>query len=79
MTAAVLDAVAAAFADDPATVGELLLELADATRSSTHAAQDPRATDYRRDCTSAAADAARDDLASALDLPDLAEQNGPTA
>ncbi|MFE1773731.1 hypothetical protein [Streptomyces sp. NPDC059008] len=65
----VLDAVAAAFADEPAEVEQLLLDLAEATGRAAYMRAYPFATDYGRECAVAAADAARDELLAALDLP----------
>lgn len=70
-----LDAVALAYADDPAAVEPLLLELADAAGRSAYMAAYPSATDYGRQCAAAAADAARDELLAVLDFP----QKGATA
>ncbi|MEW2573618.1 hypothetical protein [Streptomyces sp. NPDC047070] len=73
--AAVLVAVAVAYADDPLTLDALLRELAEAEQHRAHAAGDPRATDYGRELAAAACDRAGEDLAAVLDLP---ESNGAT-
>ncbi|WP_329148234.1 hypothetical protein OIU91_19705 [Streptomyces sp. NBC_01456] len=62
-----LDAVALAYADDPAEVEPLLLELADAAGRAAYMATYPTATDYGRASAAAAADAARDELLAVLD------------
>lgn len=66
--AELLDAVALAYADDPAAVEPLLLELADAAGRSAYMTAYPAATDYGRESAAAAADAARDELLAVLDL-----------
>ncbi|MFH8345040.1 hypothetical protein [Streptomyces sp. NPDC018045] len=63
-----LDALAEAYADDPATVEHLLLALADASAHAAHMRHDPAATDYGRNSAYAALDAARERLATVLDL-----------
>ncbi|MEF3114512.1 hypothetical protein [Streptomyces chrestomyceticus] len=65
----VLDAVAAAYADDPATVEALLLDLAEAAAHAAHLRAAHYATNHGRELACAAHDAAREDLAAALDLP----------
>lgn len=75
-----LDAVAEAYADDPETVGDLLVALAAALSHREHAAHSPCATDYGRDVAGAHLDACRADLADALDLPaEHPAQNGTNA
>ena len=64
-----LDAVALAYADDPRTLDVLLVDLAEALAHRDHAAASPYATDYGREVAAAVADAAREDLLGALDLP----------
>ncbi|MER5785778.1 hypothetical protein ABT104_29285 [Streptomyces mobaraensis] len=68
-TDAVLDAVAEAYADDPATVEALLLDLAEAAAHAAHLRAAHYATDYGRELACSARDAAREDLAAVLDLP----------
>lgn len=65
-----LDTVALAYADDPAEVEPLLLELADAASRAGYMATYQGATEYGRECATAAADAARDELLAVLDLPE---------
>ncbi|MDN3056208.1 hypothetical protein PH213_16970 [Streptomyces sp. SRF1] len=67
---ATLDAVAAAYADDPAVVERLLLDLAGAAAHADHMRTYHAATDHGRELAAAAHDAAREQLAAALDLPD---------
>ncbi|MFD8545037.1 hypothetical protein [Streptomyces sp. NPDC059649] len=64
-----LDVVAIAYADDPATVEPLLIDLADAAGRAAYMSVNPLATDYGRQCAAAAADAARDELLAILDPP----------
>lgn len=66
----VLNAVAAAYADDPAIVERLLLDLAGAAAHANHMRTCHAATDHGRELAAAAHDAAREDLAAVLDLPD---------
>lgn len=65
----VLDALAEAYADDPAVVEHLLLDLAEARAHADHTRHDPAATDYGRESASAGLDRAREDLLDVLDLP----------
>jgi len=65
VTAAVLDAVASAYADDPRAVAAGLRALADALD---HLPDAPGTTDLGHEHAAAAADAARDHLAALLDL-----------
>lgn len=67
---AALDAVAAAYADDPAAVERLLLDLAGAAAHAHHMRTYHAASDHGRELAAAAHDAAREQLAAALDLPD---------
>ncbi|MGD3111775.1 hypothetical protein [Streptomyces sp. YGL11-2] len=64
----VLDALAEAYADAPAAVEHLLLDLADARSHADHMRHYPAATDHGRELAAAAHDAARDALAAVLDL-----------
>ncbi|MCM2420280.1 hypothetical protein [Streptomyces sp. RKAG293] len=73
----VLDAVAAAYADEPALVERLLLDLADTAGHADHMRHYPAATDYGRECAGAAYDAAREDLLAVLALPADLEGSAP--
>ncbi len=75
--ATVLDAVAEAYADDPATVEALLLDLADAAAHAAHMRTAHQATEYGRELAVCAHDDAHDELAAVLDLP-LATLEGVT-
>jgi hypothetical protein len=65
----VLDALAEAFADEPATVEHLLLDLAAARSHADHMRHSSAATDYGRESAAAGLDRAREDLLDVLDLP----------
>ncbi|MER5360005.1 hypothetical protein [Streptomyces sp. NPDC002785] len=65
----VLDALAEAYADEPATVEHLLLDLAAARSHADHMRHYPAATDYGRESAAAGLDRAREDLLDVLDLP----------
>ncbi|MGW1770667.1 hypothetical protein [Streptomyces sp. NPDC002104] len=64
-----LDALAEAFADDPAAVELLLIDLAAARSHADHMRHYADATDYGRESAAACLDRAREDLLDVLDLP----------
>lgn len=67
IVAAVLDAVATAYAEDADTLGLVLAEHADSIACRDHANASPTATDYGRDSASAAADETREQLLAEFD------------
>ncbi|MFI9203305.1 hypothetical protein [Streptomyces sp. NPDC053048] len=66
----VLDALAEAYADAPAVLEHLLLDLAAARAHADHMRHYPAATDYGRENAAAALHAAREQLVAALDFPE---------
>lgn len=72
IAATVVDEIAAAYRDDPATLTALLAAHAEAAAADEHATGNPFATDYERAMRAAEADATREALLDELDTGGIA-------